>query len=139
VLADRYPVFRNNSAHSRQLRGAWWPVGLADKASFYNVLANSRLYMLKEVTGAFVQQDDALSLSHQNAAFRAMADKMHDSKQHDSDELLGCIASFMCHHVGTKMQCRYHGLTTAAYPRSFCGLGASSQRHVEDLSNEGWR
>jgi hypothetical protein len=106
VLADRYPVFRNNSAHSRQLRGAWWPVGLADKASFYNVLANSRLYMLKELTGAFVQQDDALSLSHQNAAFRSMVEKMNDPKQHDSDELLGCIASFMCHHVCTIMQCR---------------------------------
>jgi hypothetical protein len=56
--------------------------------------------MLKELTGAFVQKDDALSLSHQNAAFRAMAEQIADPKEHDSDELLGSIASFMCHHVG---------------------------------------
>jgi len=99
VLADDLLVFRNNGAHSRQLRGAWWPVGLSDKATFYNVLANSRLYMLKELTGAFIQQDDALSLSHQNTAFRLMGEKMEDPKQHDSDELLGSIGSFMCHQV----------------------------------------
>ncbi|KAF2685216.1 hypothetical protein K458DRAFT_388110 [Lentithecium fluviatile CBS 122367] len=90
-------IFRNNSAHSRQLRGAWWPVGLTDQTAFYNVLANARLYMLKELTGAFVQQDDAVSLSQQNIAFRLIVEKMKDPKQHDSDELLGSIASFMCH------------------------------------------
>jgi hypothetical protein len=102
VLADDLPVFRNNGAHSRQLRGAWWPVGLSDKATFYNVLANSRLYMLKELTGAHVHQDDALSLSHHNSAVRLVGEKMKDPQKHDSDELLGSIASFMCHHVGLK-------------------------------------
>lgn len=94
------PVFRANSSHSRVLRGAWWPVGLSDQAAFYNVLANARLYMLKELTGVFAQKDDALSLSHQNSAFRLLSTKMQDPKQHNSDELLGSIASFMCHHVG---------------------------------------
>lgn len=93
------PVFRNNSAHSRQLRGAWWPVGLADQAAFYNVLANARLYMLKELTGVFVKQDDALSLSQQNAALQLMSKKMKDPKHQASDEMLGAVSSFMCHHV----------------------------------------
>ncbi|KAJ4293499.1 hypothetical protein N0V90_008782 [Kalmusia sp. IMI 367209] len=91
-------IFRENSAHSRQLRGAWYPVGLSDKAAFYNVLANARLYMLKELTGAFVQRDDALSLAQQNNALRMMSEKMKDPKHHASDEMLGAVLSFMCHH-----------------------------------------
>ncbi|KAF2245891.1 hypothetical protein BU26DRAFT_541941 [Trematosphaeria pertusa] len=91
-------IFRNNSSHSRQLRGSWWPVGLADPAAFYMVLGNSRLYMLKELNGAFVTQDDAVSLLHQNNAIRSMGEKMKDPRHHTSDELLGAVGAFMCHH-----------------------------------------
>lgn len=94
-------VFRNNSSHSRQLRGSWWPVGLADPAAFYMVLGNSRLYMLKELNGAFVTQDDAVSLLHQNNAIRSMGEKMKDPRHHTSDELLGAVGAFMCHHVSS--------------------------------------
>jgi len=94
-----YSVFRNDSAHSRQLRGAWWPVGLTSKAAFNNVLANSRLYMLKEMTGTFVHHDDALSLSKHNAALRLISDNVKDPVNNISDEVLGAISSFMCHHV----------------------------------------
>ncbi|CAI6303832.1 unnamed protein product [Periconia digitata] len=91
-------IFRDNSAHSRQLRGSWYPVGLSDKVSFHNLLSNSRLYMLKELTGSFFRQDDVLSLSHHNSALRLMADKMHDPQQHSTDEMLASISSFMAHH-----------------------------------------
>ncbi|PVI04305.1 hypothetical protein DM02DRAFT_625013 [Periconia macrospinosa] len=92
-------IFRDNSTHSRQLRGSWYPVGLADKVSFHNLLSNSRLYMLQELTGSFFRQDDVLSLSHHNTALRLMAEKMNDPKQHDSDEMLASVSSFMAHHL----------------------------------------
>lgn len=74
-------------------------MGLADKAAFHNVLANSRLYMLRELNGGFVQHDDALILSQQNSAIRLISEEMKDPQKHLSDELLGAVASFMCHHV----------------------------------------
>ncbi|OAG04843.1 uncharacterized protein CC84DRAFT_1121589 [Paraphaeosphaeria sporulosa] len=91
-------IFRANSAHSRQLRGAWWPVGLSGVATFYNVLANARLFQLKELTGAFVQKSDSLSLSMQSHAIRAMRERMQDAKHHASDETIGAVGSFMCHY-----------------------------------------
>ncbi|KAF2646863.1 hypothetical protein P280DRAFT_441310 [Massarina eburnea CBS 473.64] len=91
-------IFRNDGAHSRQLRGAWYPVGLSDPAAFYNILSNARLYMLKDLSGAFPRQDDALSLSYQNVALRLLREKMKDPRQHDSDQLLAAITSFMSHH-----------------------------------------
>ncbi|KAJ4346443.1 uncharacterized protein N0V89_010372 [Didymosphaeria variabile] len=91
-------IFRDGSAHSRQLRGAWWLVGLSDKATFYNVLANARLYQLKELTGTFVQKSDLLGLSMQNHALRSMTDRIKDSEGHASDEMIGAVSSFMCYH-----------------------------------------
>ncbi|KAF2448568.1 hypothetical protein P171DRAFT_461363 [Karstenula rhodostoma CBS 690.94] len=91
-------IFRANSAHPRQLRGAWWPVGLSGVATFYNVLANARLFQLKESTGTFVQKSDSLSLSMQNSAIRAMRERIEHPEHHASDETIGAVASFMCHY-----------------------------------------
>jgi hypothetical protein len=88
-----------NSAHSRQLLGAWWPVGVGGIAAFYNVLANARLFQIRETTGTFVQKSDSLTLSMQNNAIRAMTEKMKDPGHHASDEMVGGVASFMCHFV----------------------------------------
>lgn len=74
-------------------------VGLSDKAAFYNVLANARLYQLKELTGTFVQKSDSLSLANQNRAIRSLTEKMKDPKYQASDEMIGAVSSFMCHHV----------------------------------------
>ncbi|KAL5394411.1 hypothetical protein PMIN06_001583 [Paraphaeosphaeria minitans] len=91
-------IFRGNSAHPRQLRGAWWPVGLSGVAAFYNVLANARLFQLKELTGAFVQKSDSLSLSMHSRAIRAMRERMEDPEHHASDETIGAVGSFMCYY-----------------------------------------
>lgn len=55
--------------------------------------------MLKELTGAFAQQDDALSLSYQNSAIRLMSEKMKDPRHFADDAVLAAVISFMSHHV----------------------------------------
>jgi hypothetical protein len=62
--------------------GAWWPVGVSGIATFYNVLANARLFQLKELTGTFVQKSDSLSLFMQNNAIRAMTERMKDPEHY---------------------------------------------------------
>lgn len=99
MLIHLIVVFRDSSAHSRQLRGSWYVVGLSDKAAFYNVLANARLYQLRQSTGAYVQEDDSLGLSIENKAIRSMMEKLKDSNYHASDEMIGSVCAFMCHHV----------------------------------------
>ncbi|KAF2871136.1 hypothetical protein BDV95DRAFT_573351 [Massariosphaeria phaeospora] len=90
-------VFRHNGHHSRLLRGSWWPVGISHAASFHNVLANSHLFKLREHNGHYASEDDAVSLFHYTKAVRLVSNDINDPNKNTSDELLGAVASFMCH------------------------------------------
>jgi hypothetical protein len=95
--------------------------------------------MLKELTGAYSQKDDALSLSYQNAAFRLAGEQMKDPTQHASDELLGSVGSFMCHHVRVdQMRMRVVPDLLVVHSWNLYGLGAPSQCHGQNYRNEGW-
>jgi hypothetical protein len=76
-------------------------VGLSGVASFHNMLANSQNFIFQNLNGYFPSQDDALALVHHHKALRNGSELMKDSKMHNSDETLGAITSFMCHHVST--------------------------------------
>jgi hypothetical protein len=119
--------------------GAWWPVGVSGIATFYNVLANARLFQLKELTGTFVQKSDSLSLSMQNNAIRAMTERMKDPEHYASDEVVGGVASFMCHFVSCSTSVLSNTDCGTVCARQFCRVGSPSQCNGPNDRDERWR
>ncbi|KAL6704519.1 hypothetical protein ACN47E_008148 [Coniothyrium glycines] len=92
-------IFDTDSLHSTQLRGSWYPVGLESAAAFHNVLANSQNFLFQKANGYFPSQDDTLALVYHHKALRYASEMMKDVSKHQSDEMLGAVASFMCHQA----------------------------------------
>ncbi|CAG5158171.1 uncharacterized protein ALTATR162_LOCUS5020 [Alternaria atra] len=103
-------IFDPTTNHSSQLRGCWYPVGLSCAAAFHNVLSNSQNFLFQKLNGFFPSQDDALALTHRHKALRAASEMMKDPTKHKSDEIIGTVASFMCHHalLGTFADGHWH-------------------------------
>jgi hypothetical protein len=74
-------------------------VGLDSPAAFHNALANSQNFVFQKMRGAFPSQDNAQALVHHQKALRLARELLSDSTKHTSDEALGTIVSFTCHHV----------------------------------------
>ncbi|CAO2647075.1 Nn.00g079970.m01.CDS01 [Neocucurbitaria sp. VM-36] len=91
-------IFSPNTNHSSQLRGSWYPVGLSSAAAFHNVLSNSQNFIFQKHNGFYPSQDDALALTHHHKALRHASEMMKDPVKLKSDETIGAVASFMCHH-----------------------------------------
>ncbi|CAG5158169.1 uncharacterized protein ALTATR162_LOCUS5019 [Alternaria atra] len=85
--------------HPIRLRDYWYPVGLSCAAIFHNVLSNSQNFIFQKLNGSFPSRDDALALTHSYKALRAASEMMKDSSKHKSDDMIGTVASFMCHHA----------------------------------------
>lgn len=92
-------IFSQNTNHSSQLRGCWYPVGLSCAAAFHNVLSNSQNFLFQQQNGFFPSQDDGIALTHHHKALRHASEMMKDASKHKSDEIIGTVASFMCHHA----------------------------------------
>lgn len=92
-------VFRQNSQHSRLLRGSWFPVGLSHASPFHHMLANAQLYMIRGGRGTCPSEHDPVSLHHHTQAVRLVGEEIKDSSKHTSDGLFGSVAGLMCHHV----------------------------------------
>jgi hypothetical protein len=100
LLYWRIIVFSPSTSHASQLRGTWYSVGLSSAAAFHNMLANSQNFIFMKKNGFFPSQDDNLALTHHHKALRQAGQMMKDATMHKSDEALGMVASFLCHHVG---------------------------------------
>jgi hypothetical protein len=68
------------------------------------MLANSQNFIFQKINGYYPSQDDALALTHHHKALRQTHEMMKDPLKHKSDETLGAVVSFMCHHVGQQLQ-----------------------------------
>ncbi|KAF2113766.1 hypothetical protein BDV96DRAFT_601240 [Lophiotrema nucula] len=90
-------VFSSNGNHQKLLRGAWYPVGLSDPATFTGVLANSALYITMRQVGSFITEDSPESLQYHSRTLSMVQTKLSDPNQHTTDALIGNIASLMCH------------------------------------------
>ncbi|KAF2125502.1 hypothetical protein P153DRAFT_348731 [Dothidotthia symphoricarpi CBS 119687] len=91
-------IFSHNTNHSSQLRGSWYPVGLSCAATFHNVLSNSQNFIFEKLHGHFPAQDNAQALTHHHTALRLANEMINDPTKYMSDETVGTVASFMCHH-----------------------------------------
>lgn len=87
------------------LRGSWFPVGLDSPAAFHNALANSQNFVFQKMRGAFPSQDNAEALVHHQKALRLARELLGDPNKQTSNEALGTIVSFTCHHVSAPAQC----------------------------------
>jgi hypothetical protein len=103
------------------LRGSWFPVGLDSPAAFHNTLANSQNFVFQKMRGAFPSQDDAQALFHHQKALRLARELLSDPTKHTSNEVLGTIVSFTCHHVSGPAQCKAESLRIQALLGSFAG------------------
>ncbi|KAH7075765.1 hypothetical protein BKA63DRAFT_512323 [Paraphoma chrysanthemicola] len=92
-------IFRPTTNHSSQLRGSWYPVGLSCAAAFHCVLSNAQLFVYQKRHGFFPSQDDAVALSYHHKALRFTSEMIKDPSKHKSDEILGAVTGFMCHHA----------------------------------------
>ncbi|KAI8933326.1 hypothetical protein NX059_009950 [Plenodomus lindquistii] len=90
-------IFHPDTNHPSQLRGSWYPVGLSSPAAFHMVLANSQNYMFQMIHGYFPSQDDHVALTHRHHALMHANEMMKDASKHKSDEMIGTVATFMCH------------------------------------------
>ncbi|KAF2845127.1 hypothetical protein T440DRAFT_493642 [Plenodomus tracheiphilus IPT5] len=90
-------IFSPDTNHPSQLRGSWYPVSLSSPAAFHNVLANSQNYLFQKMNGYFPSQDDHLALAHRHKALIHANEMMKDTLKHTSDEMIGTVASFLCH------------------------------------------
>ncbi|KAJ4377202.1 hypothetical protein N0V83_000025 [Neocucurbitaria cava] len=91
-------IFSPNTNHASQLRGSWYPVGLSSAAAFHNVLSNSQNFIYQKHNGFYASQDDAVALKHHHKALRYAGEMVKDPVKLKSDETIGAVASFMCHH-----------------------------------------
>jgi hypothetical protein len=66
------------------------------------MLANSQNFIFQKLNGFFPSQDDALALTHHHKALRHASEMMKIPQKHSSDEAIGAVVSFMCHHVRFK-------------------------------------
>ncbi|KAF3032390.1 hypothetical protein E8E12_003484 [Didymella heteroderae] len=92
-------IWNPNSTHASLLRGSWFPVGLDSPAAFHNTLANSQNFVFQKIRGAFPSQDNAQALVHHQKALRLARELLSDSTKYTSNEVLGTIVSFTCHHA----------------------------------------
>ncbi|KAF1363411.1 hypothetical protein EJ07DRAFT_152225 [Lizonia empirigonia] len=107
----RYPIKLDNegrtllanstpgTSHASQLRGSWFQVGLESPAAFHNVLANSQNFIFQKMDGNFPSVDNALALVHHQKALRLARELLSDSTNHTSNEAVGTMVSFTCHHA----------------------------------------
>lgn len=92
-------IFNPESTHASQLRGSWFPVGLESPAAFHNALANSQNFIFQKMFGYFPSQDHDQALTHHQKALRHARELLSDTAKQTSDEALGTIVSFTCHHA----------------------------------------
>lgn len=97
--SNRSLVFSPGTTHASQLRGSWFPVGLDSPAAFHNMLANSQNFMFQKIFGHFPSQNNALALTHHQKALHLARKLMRDPAKHQSNEAVGVIVSFTCHHM----------------------------------------
>jgi hypothetical protein len=74
-------------------------VGLSSATAFHNMLANSQNFIFQKLNGYFPSQDDALALTHHHKALRQVCEMLKIPHNHNSDEAIGAVVSFMCHQV----------------------------------------
>ncbi|KAH6638809.1 hypothetical protein C7974DRAFT_387349 [Boeremia exigua] len=89
----------SEGTHSSQLRGSWFPVGLDSPAAFHHALANSQNFIFQQMNGFYPSQDNAQALAHHQKALSLARKLMSDPAKHTSNEALGTIVSFTCHHA----------------------------------------
>ncbi|UPX19979.1 uncharacterized protein EKO05_0010227 [Ascochyta rabiei] len=92
-------IFSPDSTHTSHMRGCWFPVGLDSPAAFHHLLANSQNFLFQKTNGRFPSQDNALALVHHHKALRLARELMSDSSKYTSNEAVGVIVSFTCHHA----------------------------------------
>lgn len=59
----------------------------------------SQNFIFQKIDGNFPSVDNALALVHHQKALRLARELLSDSTNHTSNEAVGTIVSFTCHHV----------------------------------------
>jgi hypothetical protein len=67
------------------------------------MLANSQNFIFQKMNGYFPSQDDALALMHHHKALRYASEMMKIPQNHNSDEAVAAVISFMCHQVSSSL------------------------------------
>ena len=95
-------VYRADSPSNKAQRGCWFTVTLFDPAPFYGMLANSQMAIFLNVNlghGRSVSKDNVNGLSLYTKAISLVNDRLQDPQAHTDGNLIGAVASFLCHDV----------------------------------------
>ena len=95
---DSHAVF-DNGGLQRPLRDAWFAVGLADEATFLQVLSNSALHLDAMRFGGRRPRESHLSIDYQLRAVKIVNDRLQDISTFISDASIGAVASLTVHDV----------------------------------------
>lgn len=79
------------TAHRRD----WWPVGIADEATFYQILANSELHLEGTRNPHRLSKETPLSIHYHQIAISSVRKRLAANPDDVSDGLIGCISGFL--------------------------------------------
>jgi hypothetical protein len=88
-----------NTGHSVALREASLSIATRNQLSFQLMLSNAALYGHILQSGYYPAEDTTESLQLYNEALRLMNEKLKDSKQDTSDDVIGSMCGFLTHDV----------------------------------------
>lgn len=87
-------VFDDARGGQRAFRENWYVVGLADPASFYDVLSNSAINAAKLLNDKSAEKD---MLWFHSQALQSVHDRLSDSEQATGEGILGTVTGLICH------------------------------------------
>ena len=71
--------------------------------------SNSQNFLFARKHGYFPSQDDNVALKYHHKALRHTLKQLQDPEAHQSEEIIGCIAAFMIHHVSRQWRSEQTG------------------------------
>jgi hypothetical protein len=87
-------VFDDANGGQRAFRENWYVVGLADPATFYDVLANSAIQASKLRNDKSAEKE---SLWFHNKALQSVYTRLSDSRQATGEGIIGAVTGMICH------------------------------------------
>jgi hypothetical protein len=87
-------VFDDANGGQRAFRENWYVVGLADPATFYDVLANSAMQASKLRNDKSAEKE---SLWFHNKALQSVYSRLSDSRQATGEGIIGAVTGMICH------------------------------------------
>jgi hypothetical protein len=81
------------------MRDAWFSVGLADEAAFFQVISNSALHLQSIKNKRHHPKDNSESMHYHTLALKSVYSRIGAGEPSTTDGMIGAISGFMAYSV----------------------------------------